>query len=269
MKDFVAKNEEILKRWEKEMKKNGEYNFAPDGIMFRGEKYNAESGNYSYHESSNNNTEENRLWNEAPLRYLFLTKDQNCGEEDAWDVRTETARKDINSTAIKALFHRNLLYQLWGLTHTTKDKAATYDFSNAQAIDYYDCKCALARINVKKQGGNSVCSDELLCEHLKKYKSYIVEQIQNLDADVMVCCGYSKSIELTGNRILNFLNENGYKFEKENSWIYYDKQKNKIAVNDWHLSYRGVSSEEIFDDLTSAYQEFLKQHPSFLDSHRK
>ena len=30
---------------------------------------------------------------------------------------------------------------------------------------------------------------------------------------------------------LNFLNENGYKFEKENNWIYYDKLINVITHN--------------------------------------
>ena len=37
MKDYVAENERILNEWRKSNEKNGETNFADDGIMYRGE----------------------------------------------------------------------------------------------------------------------------------------------------------------------------------------------------------------------------------------
>lgn len=86
MKNFVEKNEEILQKWEQEMLKNGEENFAPDGIMYRGKIIFNESESSIREQNSN---AENKLWNNAPLRLLFLTKDQNTGGDDAWDVRGE------------------------------------------------------------------------------------------------------------------------------------------------------------------------------------
>jgi hypothetical protein len=80
MKDYVAENERILNEWRESNEKIGEKKFACDGIMYRGEADQTER-----YESDNK--QENKMWNEAPLRVLFLTKDQNAGGYDAWDVR--------------------------------------------------------------------------------------------------------------------------------------------------------------------------------------
>ena len=122
----------------------------------------------------------------------------------------------------------------------------------------------MARINVKKQAGGPQLPNPILQYYLERDKKFISAQIQNLDADVLVCCGYSDSVEKTGNLILNFLNENGYHFTKYNDWIYYDESKNKLAVNAWHLSYR----KNFYTDMMRAYQDFLSKYPNFIVSHR-
>lgn len=179
MKDYVAENDRILNEWQKSNEEHGETNFAKDGIMYRGIIEENDCGTERYSDKE----KENKIWNEAPLRILFLTKDQNAGEEEAWDVRGETG-------SISYAFFRNLMYQLYG---------------------------------------------------------------------------YSENIEDSGNLLLNFLKTECYSnLNKQNddSWIYYDEKRNKIAINNWHLSAR-KNSENWYVQLIDAYYHFLKEHPDF------
>ena len=266
VKDYVEENERILKEWEEFNKQaENEPNFAPDGILYKGEFYDGDG----YCERCPDKDAENKLWQTAPVRYLFLTKDQNAWGEDAWDVRGETARKYKASTSIPYLFYRNFLYLVYGLTHTSFETTCDYDdFTNEQAIYTYDTE-AIARINVKKQAGGSFICNDVLQKYLERDKEYILRQISSLDADVIVCCGYSEQTEDTGNLILNFLNNNGYKFDAVvGDCIYYDSCKQKVAINAWHLSYRGVKQKDFYEAIINAYHTFIQGNKTFLESHR-
>lgn len=255
MIDFVKNNENILEEWRKNNEeKFSETNFAYDGIMYRGEIKEFDYGSERFSDAQ----QENDSWNKAPLRILFLTKDQNAGGEDAWDVRGETGK-------LSYAFFRNLMYQLYGLVNTKPGYKADYTFTNEAAIELYNT-FPIARINAKKEAGTSSISNRTLKFYIDRDKKFLKDQIQNLDADIIVCCGYSENIEESGNLLLNFLNnECDYNFTKQHKdgWIYYDEQKNKIAINDWHLSVR-KSSEEMYNELIEAYHRFLDEHPKFL-----
>lgn len=271
-KDIVGENERILQEWEKFNSTQEEKpNFAPDGIMFRGEKdqYSNPDGSITSERYEDEHNKENELWANAPIRYLFVTKDQNAWGGSAWDVRGETARYELDSNSIPLRFYRNFLYLLYGLSHTSGDAMCGYDdFSNAQAIETFD-SIPLARINVKKQAGTKSISNAILAKYMERDKDFIVRQIKNLDADIIICCGYSEYADKSGNLILNFLNENLYNFQKVvEDWIYYDKVSNKVAINAWHLSHLAVKEKDFFEGMISAYHEFLKVHPTFTESHR-
>lgn len=261
MKDFISENEKILDEWKISNEKYGEYNFAYDGIMNKGEVIIGEG--YIERESDKNHIE-NQLWKTTSLRVLFLTKDQNTWGGDAWDVRAEYGRSNMESDSIQFTFYRNLMYLLYGICHTTEECKTEYDFSNRDALDFFD-SYPFARINAKKEGGNSSISNNTLRFYLKRDCDFLKKQIQNLNPDVIFCCGYSETVEETGNLLLNFLNNNGYKFQcaSKNNWIYFDERKNKIAINSWHLSAR-ISSQRIFEELMNDYHSFIKEHPYFL-----
>ena len=272
VKDFVGENERILQEWEKfNSTHEANPNFAPDGIMFRGEKdqYSNLDGSITSERYEDENNKENELWANAPIRYLFVTKDQNAWGGAAWDVRGETARYELDSNSIPLRFYRNFLYLLYGLSHTYDDAMCGYnDFTNAQAIETFE-SIPLARVNVKKQAGIKSISNAVLARYMDRDKDFIVRQVKNLDADVIICCGYSDSVDKSGNLILNFLNDNLYNFKNViNDWIYYDEDKNKVAINAWHLSYLGVKEKDFFEGMISAYHEFLQGHKKFLESHR-
>lgn len=218
------------------------------------------------------NGKENELWSKAPLRILYLTKDQNTGDDVAWDVRSESFRyadEKYRPTGMwldtKTTFFRNLVYSLYGIGNTTAEKIAI-DFTNEKALEYAD-KHIFARINCKKEVGGATCSNDILRKAIESDNKYLKQQIDNLDADILVCCGYSQSIEKTGSLILNFLNDNGYNFVPVvDEWIYYYEKENKIAINSWHLSdFRRFD----YSEMVLKYHEFLKKHPDFIKSHRK
>lgn len=257
--NFVEKNDSILQKWKEHIEKvEKDPKFASDGIMFRGE--------IDQNERYSNPEKENELWENAPIRYLFLTKDQNAGDDEkeakAWDVRSETGRSNTDSCSIRYQFYRNLMYILYGIINSEDTLCGYEDFTNEQAIQTYD-NAPLARINVKKQAGGSSIDNKTLKEHIERDKEFLVEQISALDADVIICCGYSESIEDTGNIILNFLNKEIYNFTKIDEWIYYDDKTKKVAINAWHLSYRGVSQKDFFEGLVTAYHKFIIEHQDF------
>lgn len=258
MKDYVAENERILNEWRKNNEKNGETNFADDGIMYRGIIEEFDYGTERFSDEG----QENKMWNEAPLRILFLTKDQNAGGYDAWDVRGETGN-------LSYAFFRNLMYQLYGLVNTRPGYKADYKFTNEQAIELYN-SFPIARINAKKEAGVSSVSNHTLKYYIERDSRYLKEQILNLDADIIVCCGYSENVEESGNLLLNFLKKECYPGlnKQDNNWIYFDEENNNIAINNWHLSAR-LGAEEWYNQITNAYHHFLEKHPNFIKSHRK
>lgn len=288
MKNYVAENKRILKEWRNAYVNNNqskypdctnlhEY-FTPDGIMFKGEflpdRRNYSDGKSVFRWKRNCSGEENTLWANAPMRVLYLTKDQNSYGDVAWDVRSESFRyRDENYKPdemwldTSVTFYRNLVYSLYGILKTTIDQPMGYnDFTDKDALTFVD-KQIFARINCKKEVGNDKCPDDVLLDAINRDKSFLERQINGLDADIFVCCGYSQSIPDTGNRMLNLLNTIGYHFkpQDEEKWIFYDSDKNKVAINSYHLSYLRFD----YVGMISAYHEFLKKHPAFTDSHRK
>ena len=195
MKDFICENEKILDEWKISNEKYGEYNFAYDGIMNKGEVIIGEG--FIERESDKNHIE-NYLWKTTSLRVLFLTKDQNTQGGDAWDVRAEYGRSNMETDSIQIGFYRNLMYLLYGICHTTEECKTEYDFSNRDALDFFD-SYPFARINAKKEGGNSSISNNTLRFYLERDCEFLKKQIQNLNPDVIFCCGYSETVEETGN----------------------------------------------------------------------
>ena len=288
MKDYVAENDRILEEWRKtyiqvnqskypDCTNLHEY-FTPDGIMYKGEFKEEwrsyEDGKTLFRWRREASGMENILWTDAPLRILYLTKDQNTCGDVAWDVRSESFRyRDIHykpedmQLDTNTVFFRNLVYSLYGIMNTTVDNPLKFDFSNEDALAFVD-KQIFARINCKKEVGESRCSNNKLLEAIndKNAYNYLKDQILNLDADIFVCCGYSKMIEDSGNIMLNFLNQIGYSFKQDDkdNWIYYDSEKKKIAINSYHLSYLQFDCY----GLLLAYSKFIREHPNFLNSHR-
>ena len=272
-KDYMSKNQEIIKKWQKEYETRGgdSTKFCWDGIMFRGKLRKADNSNYWIHDESEDHRE-NQLWSEVKPRILFLTKDQNLGNEEAWDVRQESylhpnskpeeywLRKDC------PLF-KMIVYSLYGLANTTPEKTICWnDIKDADALQFEE-NYPFARINCKKEGGTNCCPNPLLHKAIEEYSNYLEEQINNLHADIFVCFGSSEGgYEVDKQNLsLDFLNHHGYNFKyigKDN--IYYDEVKNKVAIDSYHPNYRGIKDKEKYNEIVQTYYQFLQAHPDFL-----
>ena len=270
-KDFVKENQKILKAWEQEYIKRGKnICFVPDGIMFRGPIVK-ENGFWVRKESG----KENELWANCPLRILYLTKDQNAGEnhEDCWECRGGSLHRPNSNVEDYVLynvtaFNTNLAKSLYGLVTTTPDKFIDFEDLDEKEVVKVSDEYPFAQINCKKEAGGSSCPYPVLINAINEYGSFLKQQILNLDADIFVCCGEMNN---GCNPSFNFLNEIGYNFKYTNDGsyaIHYDAQKNKIAICAYHLGHR-YSRKAMYEDIVKTYYVFLQEHPDFLKSHRK
>jgi hypothetical protein len=281
MKDYVGENQRILNEWcakfvedKKEDPTYDGYNpadyFAPDGIMNKGEFYENIDNECRRKPSG----KENQMWAEAPLRILFLSKDQNAYGGEAKDVKTETfyMRENgvppQNNRFSSSIFYRNEARILYGLLHTNlQEGMVDIDAFSLNDALIFSNEQIFARINCKKEIGGERCDNTLLQNAIDSYPEFLKEQIINLDADILVCCGSGDN----GNIILNFLNGHGYNFEyinDETYSIYYDREKNKIAIDSYHLAAR-VSKDEMYYNSVRPFFNFIKYYPDFIESHRK
>lgn len=278
MEDYVAKNDRILEEWRKSDEKRGKTNFANDGIMYKGEFYVDE--NSAVRRSRSN--EDNTRWNECPLRVLFLTKEENADE--AWDVRTETFYEKgegippINNTVSGSFFYQNEACLLYGLRNTTPEKMMLYDeFSWEEALKFSDEKI-FARINCKKEAGGSTISDIVLWNAIKENYKYLKDQILNLDADILVCCGNQNDNNIILNTVFDIY-DNEFKYvdcvEGKGTGMHYNKKRNKLAIDAYHLSYFKGGLEARYNETVGMYYEFLKylkksdMNIDFSANHRK
>ena len=99
-------------------------------------------------------------------------------------------------------------------------------------------------------------------EYIGKYKDLIKEQILILNPDIIVCGDASGAIK-------DFVGKYVYQnLIKVNSWMYYDKNNNKLIIGSYHPSCR-KSPKEIYSKMMTNYKDFLDKVPAFKESCRK
>lgn len=262
MKDYVAENKRILEEWRKSLMIE-DYSFALDGIMNKGEFYIDEYEAVRRKESG----KENALWNECPLRVLFLTKDENA--EIAWDVRTETFYEKgyglppENKTISGSFFYQNEACLLYGLQNT---KLAEYrmikydDFSWEDALRFSD-EIIFSRINCKKEAGGPSILNIDLESAITKCSKYLKEQILNLDADILVCCGSQNGQNIILNTVCDIYKDE-FKYadcvKGTGTGMHYNEKRNKLAIDAYHLAFFKGGLEARYNETVGMYYEFLK-----------
>lgn len=271
---YVEKNQMILNQWKQKFcldkSTDSEYKdcspadyFAEDGIMYRGKltcketKWDNNKSTFKWEHASNG--EENRLWETAPLRILYLTKDQYTYGDKTWDVRSESYRcLDPNATEndlSSIRFHVNLVYSLYGLLKTTPTEMIGYDdFTNAEALKLSE-KAIFARINCRKEYGESSCSDNKLLGAINDYKDFLREQICALDADLFICCGSHNDKNIILEALNEFYNK---KFKYVGYATWYNEEDNKLAIDSYHLSYMKGGYKQRYEDIVKTYFDFIK-----------
>lgn len=271
--DYIKINQEILDEWRekfiKEFGSENEWKFAPDGIMNKGEYTKPDENGVFWRKRSQEGTKENDLWSKAPLRVLFLTKDENLFNFDieAWDVREETFyAKHIGreqNVISGSFFYQNEACLLYGLLHTDlQNGLCEYDgFSWKEALDYSD-EQIFARINCKKEGGKGSIKDKDLQTSIDKDFDLLKKQIIALDADIFVCCGSQNDNNIILNTLYDIYKDE-FKYVDygtgKGTAAHYNEKRNKLAIDAYHLAYgRNGGLSERYAEVVGAYYEFIK-----------
>ncbi|MBR0295948.1 MAG: hypothetical protein IJQ95_00955 [Paludibacteraceae bacterium] len=276
IKDYVGNNDQILEEWKAKFLHirgvENEWKFAPDGIMNKGDfdkKAFLKDGVWWRKRSDQKGTKENDLWSNAPLRILFLTKDENLydGDISAWDVREETFyanSKEREQNAISgSFFYQNEMCMLYGLLHTDlQNGLCDYeDFSWKEALDFSN-EQIFARVNCKKEGGESTLNNKDLQDAIDKDFDLLKRQIIALDADIFICCGSQNENNIILNALYaiydNEFNYVPYRTDR-GTGTHYNAKHNKLAFDAYHLAYNRCGGLKArYYETVEAYFEFIK-----------
>ena len=120
--------------------------------------------------------------------------------------------------------------------------------------------------------------DSVLKESIDKYYDHLKEQILNIDADILVCCGHQKDDNLILNTIKDIYKDE-FEYvpcvEGKGTGMHYNKSRNKLAIDAYHLAFFGKGGlESRYNETVGMYYEFLKylkktENIDFSASHRK
>ena len=289
MKDYVGENQRILERWKEkfieEFGADNEWKFAPDGIMNKGEFSAPDKNGVIWRERSNSEgTKENDLWSNAPLRVLFLTKDENLYDDSivAWDVSRETfhakSSKIEEYKASSSFFYKNEANILYGLLHTSPTSMMGFEeFAVNDAVRFSD-EQIFARINCKKEGGQDTVTNSELYDTINKDYYFLKDQVLNFDADIFLCCGTQNDENPTLDFLYDIYKNEFVKCDygtNKSTAVHYNEKRNKLALDIYHLAFSHSGGEKArYYEAIGAYYSFIKYLKStngvdFTKSHRQ
>lgn len=275
MEDYVGKNQRILDEWRAKFIQDKQTDkdyydwtqedlstlFAEDGIMNKGKMYKKDD--IIWRESGN----ENEMWSKAPIRILFLTKDENA--DIAWDVRSETfyakgLELPITDYQVSSsFFYQNEVCLLYGLLKSNLENGYQEfnDFTWEDALRFSD-EQIFARINLKKEIGGGKLDNKDLQEAINKYFDYIKKQIVLLDADVFICCGSQSDNNILLNTLYDIYKDE-FKYVDygtgKGTAAHYNEKRNKLAIDAYHLAYgRNGGLGARYVEIVGAYFDFIK-----------
>lgn len=149
------KEEELFSRWKKEQ--NYEY-FISDGVC------------------------DEEKWNEQNLKILFVLKEAN------WKNGNGDLRKLLMNGGNSNYWKTWNNIARWTQALLTKGEYP-------KTVSYSDKTNQLSKIaamNLKKVGGGARADDETIREYARSDRSFLKEQIELYEPDIIICCGRGK-----------------------------------------------------------------------------
>lgn len=259
MKTFRERENALFERWLQaciECDGISADEFAYDGLLYRGECRNIAG---CWEMQPGNETE---LWMKAPCRLVILTKD-TTKDGGLDDMRIETARK--NHCGLQVLtygrnFYRNLMLWSYALLNGVQGgEILSYDDTpDWDTLRGIYTSAAIARVNCKKQIGESIISNANLKAHIKRYSEFLKEQVDMYDADIILCCG-------GGGVIKDFVKEccvpDMVKYS-DAGWVYYSLSTHKIVIDSYHPSVL-KNMRNMYEGMMEDLKNFLSEFPEF------
>lgn len=235
MESIKSKEDKLFKRWSVAFEGDGYSNFCYDGLIHNGELYNNAQNRYS------GNQEE--LWNNAKRRILFFMKEPNNNEGE--DYREWGLYQQTSST-----FFRFIYSWLNALSTVTADSPIP------SMINELDLSLPLCIVNAKKESGGSVASYSNIYTHVDKYSNYLREQFDIYSANIIICGGTDKMINIVKDSIYSDIN---FTPLLNSDWIWYSAEKKIILFDSFHPC-AIKSNHAKYDVLIEHFQLFLKSN---------
>ena len=264
MKTFRERENALFARWLQAcMERDGisADDFAYDGMLYRGECKNI---NGCWEMQPGNETE---LWMSAPCRLLILTKDTTT-EGGLDDIRIESARKNHCGLIVQTYgrnFYRNLMLWSYALLNAVQGREMLHydDTPDWDALREIYTLAPIARVNCKKEIGESTISNTKLKAHIKRYEEFLRKQVGMYDADIILCCG-------GGGVIKDFVQEccvpDMVKYS-DAGWVYYSLSTHKIVIDSYHPSVL-KNMKNMYEEMMSDLGKFLREFPDFANPRR-
>lgn len=246
-----AENDKILDAWNEFSKKNGEGEIEYDGVAYKGDinTFTGSDGRV-YHERKPANEE--TIWNNSNKRILFVLKELN-DPDNPYDSRVVVRSDPENGVYITDTNIKNMLYATKGILESTKNEAASINENEDMNVlmEVWD-KAAVAKINVKKQPGGAVADASVIAEHMNTYKDFLKQQLQLLDANIIICCDNREGILAT---IKDLAYPNAVQLTDE---VWWDKDSDTMLIESYHTNPRR-SYKFYYDRVINNYVEGLKK----------
>ena len=136
------------------------------------------------------------------------------------------------------------------------------DTPNWDALREIYTSAPIARVNCKKQIGESSISDNELSSHIERYANYLKEQIEMYNADIILCCGGRSTIK---NFVKKYYLQDLEVFSS-NAWVYYSPSTQKIVIDSYHPSYpkSDTTMQTYYNEMMNDLKSFLTKHPEYI-----
>jgi len=215
-------------------------------------------------------------YRDSNKKIVFITKEAYTSETDLNNHIIDITR-DYYDPNINTHFWRRLHQWAYGLLNTSKEEGIA-DFNSDERIieneknnweinvnsELYKNMQKVAIVNLKKSNGLSSTDYDYLWNYMipqgdddlirKNYRDNLLNQIEQLDPDIIVCCGKG---------VLDIIKDDkmyGDKIEEKGGRIYQWKDsKGKTAklINYVHPSIIGISDDILFYGLVVTYLKSL------------
>jgi len=205
---------------------------------------------------------QDKIWEKAYLKPVFLCKDHNGAE---WvDVREETG---YSNERFYHQFYGKFLMLLYALTNynpkenTFPSFEESCDINNSWLGDRGFFHAPVVRINLKKVFGSASCGDFELNKFIENDFDFITRQ-KNIykGANIFVCCHGGESF----NPIMDLLKKwfPDMKPYKNSGFLWCDVSNKVVVLHEWHMSCCCISYKRYFGAI-SVLREFLGENPGF------
>lgn len=237
-----------------------EYNYASDGIMYKGVFELNDYLDWRRLEEGN----ESQQWLNSKVRPLIMTRKQNLRDGNAWDNRGNAMRKretDKNAKLGYACldterFDRRVAFTVHGIMsmlhnplHAMQVHGTFAEKDVLKSVDSYPYAC----INRNKLGDSDETTKAIS-------DRYTIEQIELLKPNLIVCCDKKGG----QNSMIALLNENGYDFHQTtvdpDLWV--DDKRHILAIDSYTPSVYETDAT-FYNENVNKLNKFITVYPNF------